>query len=170
MNRVAIVALLALSLVACRRTGPDGREKPDWRVMQLYGGAGSVQALLDPSSVEVFDIDPIAQAPEAGVAFCGVHRVTGGPYAVTTADAEALSTVLRNPDTYDWRKAKGDPFRPTVGVRFTRDVSRVDLALDLESRMLTVHRQGRRIGVEDFDDAEPAIRAILDRVAPDQSR
>lgn len=166
MRRAAVVALLALSLVACRRTGPDGRAKPDWRVIQLYGGAGSVQALIEPASVEVFDIDPLARAPEPGVAFCGVHRVTGGPYLVSTADAEAFSAVLRNPETYDWRKAKGDPFRPTVGLRFTRDVSRVDLALDLESRMLTVHRQGRRIGVEDFDDAEPAIREILDRVVP----
>ncbi len=164
---LACLALAAAAtLGACRRTGPDGQERPDWRVIQLYGGAGSVQAITQPSSVEAFRIDPAPRAPEPGVAYCGVHRVTAGPFALSAEDGATLAGVLRDPDTYDWRRAKSDPFRPTIGLRFTRDVSRVDLALDMDSRMLTVHRQGRRIGVEDFDAAAPTLRALLERVLP----
>lgn len=165
MRRAVVLALLALALVACRK-GDDGREKPDWRVMQLYGGLGSVEAIAEPTSVEAFRIEPEARPPEAGVAYCGVHRVTDGPFALSADDAAELSRILRDADTYDWRRAKGDPFAPTIGVRFTRQASRVDVALDLESRMLTVHREGRRIGVEDFDDAAEAIAAILLRAVP----
>ena len=165
MRRSVILGVLvALSLVACRRGGSDERAT-DWRVTQLYGGPGSVAALLEPSSVEVFRVAPEAQQPEGGAAFCGVHRVTAGPFVLSAADAAELSRLLRDADTYDWRHAKGDPYRPTFGVRFTRKPSSVDLALDLESGMLTVHREGRRIGVEDFDAAAPAIRAILERAA-----
>lgn len=163
---VALLAVLAVAAVACRRGDPDDPKKTDWRVVQLYGGPGSVEALARPRSVEAFRIDPVASEPRAGVAYCGVHAVTGGPFPLSAEDGAALSRVLRDPDTYDWRRAKGDAFRPTIGVRFTREASRVDLALDLECHMLTVHRQGRRVGVEDFDDAADAIRAIVERTVP----
>lgn len=170
MRRAAL--LLALVLVvpaaaACRRTGPDGKPKPDWRVIQLYGGPGSVEALLEPSRVEAFRVEPAAHPPEAGVAYVGLHRVTAGPVDVPPEVAAELSRILSDPNTYDWRHAKGDPYRPTYGLRFTRDVSRVDVALDPDSRMLTIHRHGERIGVEDFDAAAQRLRELLTALLPD---
>ena len=161
MSRATLgaIVLAALALGACR----DG---PDWRVLQLYGGQGSLDALRSPVRVEAFRIAPESGPPEAGVPFVGVHRVVAGPVEVPPDLAAALSSALLDADTYDWRHAKGDPFRPTYGLRFAKDVSRVDLALDLESRMLTVHRHGRRIGVEDFDAAAPRIAEILRRSFP----
>jgi len=158
---LALLAGVALGLGACRRGAADATEKPDWRVLQLYGGPGSVEALLHPTRVEVFRVEPAARSPEPGVAYVGLHRVTAGPVEVPADLASELSRILADPDTYDWRHAKSDPYRPTYGLRFTRDVSRVDVALDLASRMLTIHRQGRRIGVEDFDAAAPRVREIL---------
>ena len=158
MTRLLAGALLvtALSLAIGCRGG-----KPDWRITQLYGGPGSVQALTAPVSVDAFRIEPVARGAEPGVAFVGVHEVTAGPVALSPEQSKALSTILANPDTYDWRRAKSDPYAPTIGIRFSRDVSRVDLAFDFTSNMLTIHRHGKRIGVEDFDNARPALLALV---------
>jgi len=164
--RPALVALVAVALlsVGCRRDGPD------WRITQLYGGPGSVQALTAPVSVEAYRISPTPRAPEAGAAFVGVHEVTAGPVSVPAATATELSAILANPDTYDWHHTKGDPFLPSIGLRFTRDVSRVDIALDFtSSNMLTIHRHGKRINVEDFDDARPRLLAIVKSLFPDDA-
>ena len=160
-------ALLVLALVGagCRGEGPD------WRITQLYGGPGSVQALTEPVTVEAYRISPIARVPEAGVAYVGLHEVTAGPVHVPAETAAELSEILANPDTYDWHHTKGDLFQPTIGLRFTRDVSRVDVALDfVSSNMLTIHRHGKRIGVEDFDDARPRLLAIVKSLFPDDAR
>ncbi len=157
---LATIAALALLVTGCSRKGPD------WRVLQLYGGQGSVEALQSAARVEAFRVDPAARPPEPGVAYVGVHRVSAGPDDVPAAVAAELGALLADAGTYDWRHAKGDPYRPTYGLRFSRDVSKVDIALDLESRMLTIHRHGKRIGVEDFDAAAPQIAAALAGLFP----
>jgi hypothetical protein len=163
-RRLASALLVAAVLLtaACRR---DGR--PDWRVVQLYGGPGSVEALTSPVTVEAFRIDSVPRKPEPGVAFVGVHAVTAGPVSVSAEAAKELSAVLADADTYDWHRAKSDPYRPTVGLRFSRDVSRVDLALDFVSNMLTVHRHGKMINVEDIDDGRARLLAVVKPLFPD---
>lgn len=158
---VALAALVALP--GCRRGGPD------WRIVQLYGGKGSLQAIQQADSVTAFRIEPDPSRPEAGAASVGIHRVISGPEDVAPADAAALAAVFQDPDTYDWQRAKSCEFRPGVGLRFARGASRVDLALCFECDMLTIHREGRRIGVEDFDDARAPLVAIMQRTFPDDA-
>ena len=165
MNRVlasaALLAVVALTSSACRRSGPD------WRITQLYGGPGSVQALTDPTRVDAFRVSPKAHGAEPGIAYVGIHAVTAGPIPVPKDVAVQLSTLLSDAATYDWRRTKSDPYLPTIGLRFTRDVSRVDIALDFTSNMLTIHRHGKRISVEDFDDARPQLLTIVKALFPD---
>ena len=162
---VAAVVVVAALAPGCRRKGREPR--PDWRVVSLYGGAGSVEALTKPVSVEAYRISPLTRPPEPGVAYIGVHRVTAGPMEVPGDVADRLSAILADADTYDWHHAKGDPYLPSIGLRFTRDVSRADIAFDFASNMLTAHRHGERCGVEDFDDARPELLAIMKSLFPD---
>ncbi len=165
MRRAGFVALLALAVLAgapaCRRGATD------WRVEQLLGGPGSAEALAQPTAVDVFRIDPAAGPPEPNVPYVGVHRVVAGPFAVAPDVAAELSRILADSATYDWRHAKSDPYRPTYGLRFTRDATKLDIALDFTSSMLTAHRHGRRVGVEDFDAARAQLVAALRRALPD---
>ncbi len=163
---IALVAVVALTLTttACRG------DRPDWRIVQLYGGGGSLQAISSPDSVSAFRIEPDATPVRAGEERVGLHLVTSDKHAVSSADAIALATILQDPDTYDWHRAKGCEFRPGVGLRFTRGASRVDIALCFECDMLTIHRHGKRIGVEDFDDARADLVAIAKRTFPDDEQ
>lgn len=151
----------ALLLAACAG--------PDWRVVQLYGGAGSIEAIEMPTHVEAFRISPDVSGPDANHERVGLHRVTAGPVVVDDATATELSAILLDPDSYDWPRAKGCEFRPGVGVRYTREVSRVDLALCFSCDELAIHRQGRRVGVEDFDAVRPELVAIVKRLFPDDA-
>lgn len=160
MRRARIVLVLAATLLVGACAGPD------WRIVQLYGGGGSVEALQAPTLVEAFRIAPDAVGPDPDYERVGLHRVTAGPVVVDEATSSELSSILLDPDSYDWQRAKGCEFRPGVGVRYTRDVSRVDLALCFECDELTIHRQGRRVGVEDFDDVRPQLVSIVKRVFP----
>jgi hypothetical protein len=165
-RRVLVAALFVLLLpfaAGCRRKGTD------WRVTQLYGGPGSAQALTAPIRVQAYRISPKSHAPEAGVAYVGVHRVTAGPVELESDVAARLSAILSDPGTYDWRRAKSDPYLPTIGLRFTRDVSRVDIALDFSCDMLTIYRHGKRTGFEDFDDARAQLLAVLKPLFPEDA-
>ncbi len=164
----ALLALVVLPLavtvtVACRG------DRPDWRIVQLYGGQGSVHAIQEPTRVEAFRIDPMISSASAGLERVGLHKVTAGPVAVDAAGAAELADIFLAPSTYDWHSAKSCEFLPGVGLRFTRDVSRVDVALCFECDMLTIHRHGKRIGVEDFDDERPRLVALMKRLFPDDA-
>jgi hypothetical protein len=158
VSRIATAFAATLLFAACAG--------PDWRVVQLYGGAGSVEAIEAPTRVEAFRIAPDVVGPDPTYERVGLHRVTAGPVLVDESTSSELSAILLDPDSYDWQRAKGCEFRPGVGVRYTREVSRVDLALCFECDELTIHRQGRRVGVEDFDAVRPGLVSIVKRVFP----
>jgi hypothetical protein len=141
----------------------------DWRVSQLYGGATSISVLREPQSVEAFRIDP-RRRPAEGERRVGDHPVTAGPVAVGAADAAELSSILLDPDTYDFPRAKACEFAPGVGVVLVRDASRVEIALCFECDELAIWRMGRRVGMEDFDAARPRLVALAKRWFPDDAK
>jgi hypothetical protein len=158
----AASALLVAAALAGALAAGCGRA--DWRVVQLYGGQGSLEILSGPERVEVFRVESQPSRPEAGEGAAqrvGEFRVTAGPQVLDEGGAAELAAILRDPATYDWHRAKGDPFRPTVGVRFRRGASRLELVLDFESAMLLAYRHGRRVGVEDFDDVRDRVRELV---------
>ena len=180
---VVILMLIPIFRVLSRGT--------DWRVKQLYGSATSIDCLTQPQAVDAFILDPdsgIATAPEGPpsadrptvigryAAALGGKSTSDGDKPATVhvlADATTvaeLSTVLLDPDTYDWMRTKSEPFRPTLGLRFTRDASRLELAICFESNMLVTYRMGRFTGVEDIDDARPAFVAIAKHLFPGDPR
>lgn len=155
----AALALLILSAVACNR--------PDWRIAKLYGGPGSVELLTSPERVEAFRVDPMPAEPQPGESYLGHYRITAGPLDVP-ADARAeLSSILADPDTYDFYRAKDCKFLPAVGFRFHRQVSYLDVALCFSCDELMIFRQGRVVNLEDFDDARPRLVALVKRLFPD---
>jgi hypothetical protein len=174
-RRPLVLPLLLLVFAAASCGGTD------WRVTQLYGGGTSIDVLSKPQAVEAFRIDPGIPAPvggskdepAAGAAAAprlGEYRITAGPVAVDAATAAELSSILLDPDTYDWVRAKGCEFRPGVGLRFVKDASRVEMALCFECDELMIWRLGRRIGMEDFDAARPRLVAVVKKLFPDDPK
>jgi hypothetical protein len=165
----ALAVSLALAAASCRGG--------DWRVSQLYGGATSIDVLSHPQSVEAFRIDPgIERRPasaaeeDAKAPRIGEYRITAGPVAVDTATSAELSSILLDPATYDWVRAKGCDFTPGVGLRFVKDASRVEIALCFECDELMIWRLGSRVGMEDFDDARPRLVAVVKKLFPDDAK
>ena len=159
MTRGLLLPLLLLA--AC--TGND------WRVSSFYGGPTSIGVLREPRTVEAFRLDP-ERRPEKDEPLLGDYAITSGPVAVDAATVAELSSVLLDPETYDWHRAKGCELRPGVGLRFVRDASRVDIALCFECDELVVWRLGQRIGIEDFDAARPRLVAVAKRLFPDDAK
>ena len=170
VRRVLRTAALVLPVVglaalpACRREDRPGRA--DWRVMQLYVGGTGVRTIAEPENVTAYRISPDATPPRVGVPHVGLHRITSAAVTVPPEDVALLSRVLLSADTYDWHRAKSCEFRPGVGLRFERAATLMDLALCFECDMLTIHRDGRRIGVEDFDAARPELVRLAKRLFP----
>lgn len=148
------VALL-LALAACNRRG-------DWRLIQLYGGEGSVAALRAPDRVEVFQLEPRPSDPEVGVARVGDFPVVAGPVTLDDDEVTRLQAVLLDPETYDFWRTKPDEFRPTLGLRIRKGPSFVDVAVCRESNMILIFREGRRVGAEDYDAARTRLLTLLD--------
>lgn len=162
LRAAAACAAAAAVLAAC-----SGK---DWRVQQLYGGPTSMEVLKTPKAVEAFLIDPRLPAPERDAPRLGDFNVLRGPVAVDAATAEELSSILTDPETYDWYRAKGCDFRPGVGLRLVRDASRVEIALCFECDELMIFRHGRRVGMEDFDAARPRLIAAVKKLFPDDPK
>ena len=161
----AVVACAcALLTVSCRSRGPD------WRIVALYGGGTSTDVLAKPLAVEAFRIDPALPPKDASAPRIGDFAITSGPVALDAAAVQEMSSVLLDPDTYDWARAKGCDFMPGVGLRFVKDASRVEIALCFECDELMIFRMGRRVGMEDFDTARPRLVAVMKRLFPDDPK
>lgn len=139
----------------------------DWRVSALYGGPTSLSVLRQPQAVEAFRLDPERRDATPETPRLGGWAIASGPVPVDAATAAGLSSILLDPDTYDWARAKGCELRPGVGLRFVRDASRVDVALCFECDEVDVWRMGRRVMIEDFDAARPRLVAVAKRLFPD---
>jgi hypothetical protein len=125
--------------------------------------------LQAPQTVEAFRIDPHRQA-KPDEPRIGDHPVTAGPVAADAAATAELSSILLDPDTYDWHRAKACEFTPGVGLRLHREASRVEIALCFECDELAIWRMGRKVGMEDFDDARPRLVAVVKSLFPDDPK
>ena len=150
-----LLLLLALSVAACNRRG-------DWRMIQLYGGEGSVAILKEPHRVEVFRIEPTPRPDATDIDRVGEFPVVGDPVVLGDAESSRLCKILLDPATYDFWRTKPDPFVPTIGVRVRRGTSFIDIAVCRESNMILIYRYGRRVGAEDYDAARGRILDLLD--------
>ena len=75
--------------------------------------------------------------------------------------------MLLNRATYSWDSAKS--CKPNYGVRiqFNSGDDRVDVLLCFECRILAVYHNDKSGGGEDFDNANPALIAVVKRLFPD---
>lgn len=152
----------------------------DWRIVQLYGGATSAQCLREPQTVEAYVLAPgttAAVSPEAppdpsAPTVIGRYGAAPGTSHQTAdpATVAELSALLRKDESYDWFRTKSAHFRPTLGLRFVRDQSRLELAICFESDMVVAYRMGRFVGVEDIDPIRPQLIAIARRLFPGDPR
>lgn len=157
----------------------------DWRVIQLLGGATSVQCVKEPQVVEAFLVD-VSPAPAAGgdssaspppdllagsaLRVAG-HRVVAGPVVLQATDTAALREILLSAETYDWYANKRENrAQPLLGLRFVRDASRLEIAVSFADDTLTTWRLGRAVGYEDCDAARPALLALARRLFPQDAR
>lgn len=160
------MAVLALALTLLAATGCR-KGRADWRITQLFGGLGSVEVLKSPSRVEAFRIASEPGEAPADRTSIGHYPATSAAVEVDAETSKELSTLLLDPDTYDFLRAKGCEFVPGVGLRLYREPSRVDIALCFSCDELMIFREGRRVGFEDFDAARPRLVAIVKRLFPD---
>ena len=165
--RLVRVAVLAAAAAAAAGVALGGCAGPDWRGVQIYGGAGSIEILTHPAKAEAFRIEPRSARPDEER--LGDYPVVRGPVTLSAEDTAALSALLLDPDTYDWHSAKGCEFRPGVGLRLHREASRVEIALCFECDELVIYRYGRRVGVEDFDSARLRLVALVRRLFPEDA-
>jgi hypothetical protein len=152
----------------------------DWRIVQLYGGATSAQCLREPQTVEAFVLEPgtaAAASPEgppdpAAPTVIGRYGAAPGTshQTVDAATVAELSEILRKDESYDWFRTKSAPFRPTLGLRFVRDESRLELAVCFESDMIVAYRMGRFVGVEDIDPIRAQLISAARRLFPGDPR
>ena len=165
-RRVRFVAAALLAVTGALVAGCRGG---DWRVAQLYGGSTSMGVLEAPQSVEAFRIDPALRTADPKAPRLGDYPILAGPVHADAAAIAELSSILRDPETYDWYRAKGCDFTPGVGLRLVRDASRVEIALCFECDELKIWRMGRTVGMEDFDAARPRLVALVKRLFPDDA-
>lgn len=138
----------------------------DWRVIQLYGGAVSVDLLKHPSKVQMFRVGAERRDPAPGQVHAGPYVASGAPVEIAPADAAALSALFADAATYDWQRVKRVPFSPQTGVWFIRGSYVLELALDLETAQITAYANGQTIAAEDFDAARLQVLAIAQRAFP----
>ena len=163
------VMMFAAALLAAAGAFTAGCRGGDWRVAQLYGGTTSMSVLEAPQSIEAFRINSALRTADPNAPRLGDYPILSDPVRADAATIQELSAILRDPDTYDWYRAKGCDFTPGVGLRLVRDASRVEIALCFECDELKIWRMGRTVGMEDFDAARPRLVAIVKRLFPDDA-
>jgi hypothetical protein len=131
-----------------------------YSVAKLFGGRTGLSIVSHATRIEAFrlgDPPPEKVKQEFGASPFD-YPVVAGPVAVPAKLADETITALRSPSSYgfDYAKACGWPI---YGARlsFERDSDRVDVYLCFKCNVLTVCRDERIVGGEDFDDIRPVL-------------
>ena len=147
-------AALAASVLLCGCS----KNRPDWRILQLYSGETSADLLLHPAKVQMFRL--AAPGTPTGAVHAGPYAAAGDPVELTAAQAAEMSAILADPATYDWQRVKQVPFVPKVGVWFVRGAYILEVALDLDSAQIGVYAGGQALGSQGIDAARARIAAV----------
>jgi hypothetical protein len=136
---------------------------------RLYGGAANLAVVARPTTIKAFRLGPLPLDLLSHTAAIADHPVLAGPVELAPADAAAVSEALSSSNSYEWMTGKA--CMPRYGIRFSfeMDANCVDVLLCFECDILAVWRDGRCLGVEDFDNARPAlVRAVRAAFPGDQ--
>lgn len=170
LTMLGLAAGVGMLSVVLGRMASKRKGDPDWRVMQLLGGQASAELLRSPQKVQAFRISMPREGETLGPTspLLGAFPVRGEPTEVSAADAAVLADVLLDTATYDFQHAKGGKsLTPTLGLRFQRESSRLDVAICPATRQVLFYRHGKLTGFEDLDAALPQLGPPLRRAFPD---
>ena len=144
-----LLALVLVSVACNRKTR---------RVTALLGGDGIETA----TRVTAYRIDPMKRG--------GIHGYAkvAGPVEVDDATRAELADVFLDDATYRWDSAKACEFLPGVMLRYEGSGT-TDVLLCFSCDELTVYRDDRRVGREDFDSRRTDLVRVAKRLFPDLS-
>jgi hypothetical protein len=153
-----VTGLAAMS--SCSEGGVDGR------VVELFGGKKSVEAISASTRVEAFRVEDLT-TKDADAKTIGGYRITAGPLKVDKAQAGALRSMLLSADSYQFDVAKACEFQPGAAVRFVGAEKTIDVLFCFGCDELGVYIDGKRIGGEDTDDIRAELVGVMRKVFPD---
>lgn len=156
MRLTPLAVLFAIPLLAgCENKAAQARS---------FLGPTAVAVLESPTRIEAWRIK------------AGPNRETTNqpPRDLDTALARDLAAVLLDGRTYSFDLAKGCEFRPGVGLRVWRDKQSFDVILCFSCSELKIDgpdptTKDRPYTTEDFDNARPALVALVKRAFPDDA-
>jgi hypothetical protein len=154
-----LFALLAVPLfVGCNA---------DPRVANLFGGEPTFEAIKTAKSIEAVRIDGKKydeKLPDK-TAILG-YPITGESVELTPEQIKTLGTILADPGTYHFDRAKGCEFLPGVALRTTAGKQEVVILLCFGCDELAIYVSGKRVGHEDFDNARGKLAALAKQIFP----
>lgn len=165
---VAAVLGLSIAFHAVADGAAQDAAQDAANIERLFSAKG-VSVLRSPKSVVAYRIEgskPIAGAKDDAKTIAGYPRIAG-PIEVDAEQAKALTGVLLDSNTYLWDIAKRCSPRPGVLVRFTGEDGYLDVLFCFECDILEVFDGGKRVGLEDFDNARPRLVALMKKLFPD---
>jgi hypothetical protein len=176
-SRGLLVALALGVLIGCRPDVTPSNSPPvkarvpdadalDDRVVELYGGPDGLAAVLNPTTIEAFRVNSVWLGLGEDQQIGG-YRIVSGPVQVGKPIAAELADILKDSRIYEWDWAGTCSFEPGVAVRFVGRESTVDVLFCFGCEELTIWRNGKHAGREDFYRARTRLAGIFRRVFPD---
>jgi hypothetical protein len=140
------------------------------RVSKLFGGSQNIGIVSDPTRVETYRLGGLPPEFSKNVATPFDYQVSIGPVPLPASHATAVSSALRSGSSYGWYTLS--ECRPSYGTRlsFLRDDDQVDVYLCFKCNILTICRDGKVVGEEDFDDIRPVLVRAVKACFPNDSQ
>ena len=140
-------------------------------VSTLFGGAENIAIVRDATRVEAYRVVPPAGSkPVQDDISRFDFKVAAGPTAVPEEMAKELAVSLLSPGTYRWWGVKDCGYR-VYGVKlsFFRGKDRVDVFFCFQCGDLAVTRDGKTLGIGDFDEMKRPFVQAVKKLFPDDA-
>ncbi|MDX1944617.1 MAG: hypothetical protein SFU86_04350 [Pirellulaceae bacterium] len=140
----------------------------DARVVSLFGGEQTLQALATPKSVAAYRIDPESYGQAAanpGKVLVG-YPITSPAAQLSADQMKQLATILADPGTYSFEIAKGCEFRPGVALVAQAGKQEVIVLLCFGCSELAIYVEGTKVGHEDMDNAHAQFAKLAKQLFP----